>query len=95
MREFGKIKINLTELIEESGISKNKLCHRAELQRAQLNNYCNNNVARMDIDVLARICTVMNCQISDILEFIPPDSDEESKESENKEDDKDKEDNKQ
>lgn len=74
MGEYGTIRIHLSELITESGISKNKLCHRAELQRAQLNNYCNNNVVRMDIDVLARICTAMNCRISDLLEFIPPDA---------------------
>lgn len=76
MGEYGTIRIHLSELITESGISKNKLCHKAELQRAQLNNYCNNNIVRMDIDVLARICTVMNCQISDLLEFIPPDAEE-------------------
>lgn len=43
MENFGTIVIQLDELIKKSGISKNKLCHRAELQRTQLNNYCNNN----------------------------------------------------
>ena len=34
--------------------------------------YCNNDITRLDIDVLARICTVLNCEISDLLEFVPP-----------------------
>ena len=72
MENFGTIVIQLDELIKKSGISKNKLCHRAELQRTQLNNYCNNNISRLDIDVLARICTVLNCEIGDLLKFIPP-----------------------
>lgn len=72
MKEFGTIKIQLDELIQKSGISKNKLCHRAELQRTQLNNYCNNNISRLDIDVLARICTVLECEIGDLLKFLPP-----------------------
>ena len=72
MERYGKIKINLSRLIEESGISKNKLSQRAEMQRTQLNNYCNNTVTRLDTDVLARLCTVLNCEIGDLLEFIPP-----------------------
>ena len=72
MGEFGIIKINLARLIEEKGISKNKLCQRAEMQRTQLNHYCNNEVTRLDTDVLARICSVLGCKIGDLIEFIPP-----------------------
>ena len=72
MEEYGTIRIKLDELIEKSGISKNKLSHKAEIQRTQLNNYCNNQITRLDIDVLARICTVLNCSISDLLEFVSP-----------------------
>lgn len=73
MEEYGTIRIKLDELIKSAGISKNKLSHRAEMQRSQINNYCNNDITRLDIDVLARICTVLNCGIGDLLEFIPPD----------------------
>lgn len=73
MGEFGTIKIHLAELIEKSGMSKNKLSHRAEMQRTQINRYCNNEVTRLDIDVLARLCTVLGCEIGDLLEFVPSD----------------------
>ena len=72
MEEYGTIRIKLDELIVKAGISKNKLSHKAEMQRTQNNNYCNNQITRLDIDVLARICTVLNCTISDLLEFVPP-----------------------
>ena len=72
MEEYGTIRIKLDELIQKAGISKNKLSHKAEMQRSQINNYCNNEITRLDIDVLARICTVLNCVIGDLLEFIPP-----------------------
>ena len=74
MAEYGTIRIKLDELIKESGISKNKLSHRAEMQRTQINHYCNNEITRLDIDVLARICTVLDCRIEDLLEFIPPEA---------------------
>lgn len=73
MEEYGTIRIKLDELIEQAGISKNKLSHKAEMQRSQINNYCNNKITRLDIEVLVRICTVLNCSISDLLEFVPPD----------------------
>lgn len=75
----GTIKINLERLIQESGMSKNKFSHRAEMQRTQLNHYCNNDVSRLDIDVLARICTVLECGIGDLLEFVPEQSAENEK----------------
>ena len=72
MEEYGSIRIKLDELIRKAGISKNKLSHRAEMQRSQINHYCNTDITRLDIDVLARICTVLNCEIGDLLEFVPP-----------------------
>lgn len=74
MERFGTIKINLAQIIEKSGISKNKLSQRAEMQRTQINHYCNNTITRLDVDVLARLCTVLNCEIGDLLEFVPPEA---------------------
>ena len=73
MDKYGTLKINLSKLIEDRGLSKNKLCHMAEMQRTQLNHYCNNDVTRLDTDVLVRLCTALDCTIGDLLEFIPPD----------------------
>lgn len=70
--QYGTIRIKLDDLIKQTGISKNKLSHRAEMQRTQINNYCNNTVSRLDISVLAKLCTVLNCEIGDLLEFVPP-----------------------
>ena len=69
--KYGTIRINLDKLIKEANISKNKLSQRAEMQRTQLNNYCNNSITRLDTAVLARLCTVLNCEIGDLLEFVP------------------------
>ena len=72
MEKYGSIRIHLAELIEDRGISKNKLSQRAEMQRTQLNHYCNNTITRLDIDVLSRLCSVLECEIGDLLEFVPP-----------------------
>lgn len=72
MEQYGRIKINLEELIAERKLSKNKLSQRAEMQRTQLNRYCKGTVTRLDTDVLARLCTVLGCSVGDLLEFVPP-----------------------
>lgn len=74
MNRYGTVKNHLNELIEKKGISKNKLAQRAELQRTQLNKYCKNQITRFDADVLARLCTVLECEIGDLLEFVPAES---------------------
>lgn len=69
--DYGVIIIKLSKLLEASKLSKNKLAHKAEMQRSQLNAYCNNTITRLDVAVLARLCTVLECGIEDLLEFVP------------------------
>ena len=71
-RNYGTIRIKLDEMIEKQNISKNKLAHRAEMQRTQLNQFCKGTVTRLDTAVLARLCCALNCKIEDLLEYVPP-----------------------
>ena len=71
--EFGTVHLHLEELMKERNISINKLSFRAEMQRTQLKKYCRNEVQRLDIAVLARLCYALDCDLHDLLEYIPPD----------------------
>lgn len=68
--DYGYIKITLDEYLTKNGISKNRLAEKANLQRTQLNSYCNNKIKRPDFDVLARICFALECELSDIVCYI-------------------------
>lgn len=70
--EFGTIKLHLEELMKENNISINKLSFRAEMQRTQLKKYCKNEVQRLDITVLSRLCYALECDLHDLIEYIPP-----------------------
>lgn len=70
----GIIRIKLTEMTQCRKMSKNTVMKRAEMQRTQLNHYYRNEISRIDIDVLTRLCFALNCNVDDILEFIPPDT---------------------
>ena len=74
MNEFGTVRIKIDELLQKTGMSKNALSFRAQVQRTQLNRFCRNEVTRLDTDVLARFCYAFGCSISDLLEYIPPET---------------------
>ena len=66
---YGKVEIKLKELMEDQNISINKLSQASQMQRYQLKKYMNNKVQRIDLQVLARLCYVLECSVEDILEY--------------------------
>lgn len=70
--EFGTIKLNLKEIIKKRGMSLSKLSFRAEMQRTQLKHYCDGDIQRLDMSVLCRLCYALDCDLNDLLEYIPP-----------------------
>ena len=74
MENKGILKIHLSNLLKASGMSKNKFCQKAEIQHSQLKGYMDNTITRLDTDVLVRICNTLDCSISDLLEYVPPEN---------------------
>ena len=70
--EYGDIRIHLDEILEKRNISLNQLSFRTEMQRTQLRNYRDNKIQRLDIDILKRLCYVLECDLHDLVEYIPP-----------------------
>ena len=68
-KTHGRVIITLEEYRLARNISKNKIVQGANVQRTQLQNYCNNRVSRVDLDVLARICSFLDCELSDIMRY--------------------------
>lgn len=69
---YGIVKLKIDQLMKEEHISINKLAFRAEMQRTQLKAYIKNEVQRVDLSVLARLCYALECSLEDIIEYIPP-----------------------
>ena len=63
------VHIRIPELLQEKGISKNKLCKDLNLQHTNLNKYCNNKHQRIDAALIIKLCDYFNCEISDLLEI--------------------------
>ena len=73
---YGDIKIHLAEILEEKNISLNQLSFRTEMQRTQLRNYRDGKIQRLDIDILKRLCYVLECDLHDLIEYIPPEKEQ-------------------
>ena len=69
---YGKILLHLDDILKERNISLNQLSFRAEMQRTQLRNYRDNKIQRLDIDILLRLCYVLDCDLYELIEYIPP-----------------------
>ena len=54
---YGKILIHLDDILKERNISWN---------------YRDNKIQRLDIDILLRLCYVLDCDLYELIEYIPP-----------------------
>ena len=68
-KDYGKVEITLKEILEKRGISRNKLSIMLAVSYDLVNRYYKNSVIRVDIDIIARMCYVLNCDITDILKY--------------------------
>ena len=73
--EYGHIELRLKEIMKAQNISINKLACRAEMQLTQLKNYMNNNIQRVDLAILSRLCYCLECDLSDLLVYVKAEAD--------------------
>ncbi len=63
------IRIALDTALEKYGITRYELAKRTGIQYQVLDNYYKNRVKRYDSYVLERICSALDCGISEIIEY--------------------------
>lgn len=63
------IKLTLDLILDKKGISRYELAKRTGIQYQIIDNYYKNKVVRYDSYVLDRICTCLECEISDLIFF--------------------------
>ena len=63
------IHIRIVELLEEKGISKNRICKDLDLPRGNFNRYCRDDFQRIDAKLIIRLCDYFGCDIPNLLEI--------------------------
>lgn len=69
MKDFGRVDMTLDEYLKKHKISRSSLTRKTELQYGQILKYCKNEVQKIDLSILAKLCTVLDCNIDDILKL--------------------------
>lgn len=74
---YGHLEIRLAESIEEKGLNRNKVSLKAAMNWRQVDRYCENDITRLDTFVLCKLCTALECEIQDLLVFVPAEKEQE------------------
>ncbi|TQR21785.1 helix-turn-helix domain-containing protein [Psychrobacillus vulpis] len=61
------VRIALQDVLDKKKISQHQLAKLTDIPQPAINLMCKNKSVRFPLDRLARICEVLECQISDIL----------------------------
>ena len=66
---YGRFVIYLDEVLKEKKVSRTKLAQLANTNYKNIKRLCDFEVQRIDLDILARVCYVLECNISEIVRY--------------------------
>lgn len=72
--EYGSVKVKLAEVLDNRGITRNRLKTLTGVKYEVIDRYYQNHVERVDLDFIAKVCYVLNCKVEDLLEYKGPES---------------------
>jgi len=65
------IKINLSRELGDRRMTQAELAQKTNIRPATINEMYHELIERINLDYLSRICKVLDCEVSDILEYVP------------------------
>ena len=66
---YGTLYLRIEEILEEKGISKNKICKDLDIARSNFNRYCRNDFQRIDAGLLCKLLWYLDVDICELLEY--------------------------
>jgi putative transcriptional regulator len=69
IKDYGKVHFHVKEIMDRKNMTRSKLAKLANIRFEVADKWCSGEIERMDIDVLTRICYVLDCKISDLMTY--------------------------
>lgn len=70
--QFGKVVNHLDEIIKDKKLTQTKIVKTLGLEPKQLKLYRSQHIRKYDISIMERFCFLLDCEVGDILEYVPP-----------------------
>ena len=75
LKEYGRIVITVKDVMDKRGMTRNKVANLTGLVFNSVNRYYKNApITSVDLDILAKLCFVLRCEIGDVLKYERPDN---------------------
>ena len=68
-RKYGAVRLRLAEIMDSRGMTRNQLSRLTGTRYEVIHKWYGGKVEILDLDVLARICYVLDCDVSDLLVY--------------------------
>ncbi len=70
INDYGYIQIFLKDIMDKKGVTRNALARAINARFEVVDKWYNGHVEKIDADVLARICYVLECEPKDVIKYI-------------------------
>ena len=64
------VRLTIDQYLDKHGITRYELAKRTEVKFQTIDRYYKNRVVRYDSYILDRICAALECELSDIIEYV-------------------------
>ena len=69
VNSYGKVNLRLKEMLDSRGMHRNTLAKAIGTRFEVIDKWYKNKVEKLDLDILARICYVLDCSPADIIGY--------------------------
>ena len=69
VRNYGRVVLHLRERMEEQGLNRNEVADAVNTRFEVIDKWYSGDVSRLDMDVLARLCYVLDCGTEDLITY--------------------------
>jgi len=70
IKDYGHLELRLKKYMDLCGYNRSSLARSINTRFEVVNKWCNGTVEKIDADILARMCYVLECEVGDILVYV-------------------------
>lgn len=69
MKNYGHVEIQLKKFMDQKQMTRNALARAINTRFEVIDKWYNGHVEKIDADILARICYILDCKPGDIIKY--------------------------